>query len=62
MRVACDSSASECGQWVHGVLGLCLNMWVCDVRHTASGNITTDRLISQKKKVDKQRYKLVKVS
>ena len=61
MRVACDSSASECGQWVHGVLGLCLNMWVCDVRHTASGNITTDRLISQKK-VDKQRYKLVKVS
>ena len=50
MRVACDSSASECGQWVRGVvLGLCLNMWVSDFRHTASGNITTDRLIFPKK-------------
>ena len=34
---------------MRGVFGSSLNMWVCDVRHTASDNITSDRLSSKKR-------------
>ena len=36
-----------CGLRMCDVLCLCLRMQVCDVRHTASGNITEDKLFSE---------------